>query len=226
MSVVNIQYALVARGTTPLAEYSAVSGNARTIALKMLESIDPKKRNMVEQPSGTFLSQSDPDRITFICATDRQVNAGTGYAFLDELRNKWRARYGASGSSFAPNSKNSEFGQTEIASLMKNYNTASAQKLNQIKANLESAQGAMSQNLSMALTRGEQLTTMEGKAEDIRSSAQTFRREAEKVRCQEACAKWRWYFLGGGIVLLLILVIVIVICKPNFSKCRKSDSKE
>jgi ribosomal protein L17 len=73
-----------------------------------------------------------------------------------------------------------------MAWLMRNYNSKSAQKLNQIKSNLANAQTAMSQNLSMALTRGEQLTTMEGKAEDIRSSAQTFRREAEKLDVSNA----------------------------------------
>jgi vesicle-associated membrane protein 7 len=226
MTASNIQYALVARGTTPLAEFSVVQGNARATALRMLETIDPSKRNMVEQANGTFLSQTDPDRITFLCLTDRQINAKTGYAFLDELRAKWRARYQNSGASFAPNSKNSEFGQTEIATLMRQYNAPSSQKLNQIKANLDATKDTMTQNLSMALTRGENLTTMEGKAEDIRSSAATFRREAEKVRCAQCCAKWRWYILGIAILLVVIVVILMIACKPNFSSCKGGDSSQ
>jgi hypothetical protein len=225
MTSSNIQYALVARGTTPLAEYSIVQGNARSIAVKMLESIDPKKpRNMVEQSNGTFLSLTESDRLTYLCLTDRQINAGTGYTFLEELRNKWKARYGNSAASFAPNSKNAEFGQAEMASLMRNYNTQSSQKLNQIKSNLENAQSTMAQNLSMTLARGEQLTTMEGKAEDIRNSAQSFRREAEKVRCQECVAKWRWYILGTAIVLVVILVIVLAACDFDFHRCKKSST--
>jgi vesicle-associated membrane protein 7 len=225
MSGSNFQYALVARGTTPLAEYAVVSGNSRSIVLKMLESLDPKKnRGIVEQANGVILSLTDPDRLTYVCVVDRQISSAAGYSFLEELKAKWRARYGNSAGSFAPSSKNAEFGNSDMAALMRNYNSQSFQKLNQIKANLESAQEQMTQNLTMALARGEQLSNMENKAEDIRNSAQSFRREATSLKWQQCLNKWKWYFIGILIVLVVIVVIVWVICGIKFEKCGgKSD---
>jgi vesicle-associated membrane protein 7 len=223
----NLQYALVARGTTPLAEYAVVAGNSRAIALKMLESLDPNKtRGVVEQASGIILSLTDPDRITYVCIVDRQISSAAGYSFLEELKAKWRQRYGNSAGSFAPLSKNAEFGNNDMASLMRNYNSQSFQKLNQIKANLESAQSQMTQNLTMALARGEQLATMETKAEDIRSSAQSFQREAKALKWQQCFNKWRWYFLGTLILLVVITVLLLIVCRPTFERCGNRSSGE
>jgi hypothetical protein len=224
-STTNFQYALVARGTTPLAEYSVSTGNSRAVVLKMLESLDPgKPRAIVEQAAGNILSLTDPDRISYACVVDRQVSSSAGYSFLDELKGKWRQRYGNSAGSFAPSSKNTEFGNTEIASLMRNYNSQSFAKLNQIKANLESAQTEMAQNLTKALARGEQLELMETKAEDIRNSAQSFRRDAEKLRCQQCVNKWRWWVLGSIILIVVIFVVVWILCGTTFQKCGNTPS--
>jgi hypothetical protein len=92
--------------------------------------------------------------------------------------------------------------------------------LNQIKANLEKTQGTMTQFLSTAITRQEEPAAMGAKAEDIRNAALFFRREAEKLKCQSCCAKWRWHFLGASIVLVLIVVVVLIVCEPNFSSCK------
>jgi hypothetical protein len=59
--------------------------------------------------------------------------------------------------SFILGSKNVEFGNCDIVTVFRNYNSQSFQKLNQIKANLESAQNQMTANVTLTLTRGEQL---------------------------------------------------------------------
>jgi hypothetical protein len=216
----NFQFAMVARGTTPLAEFGVASTNSRGIVLKMLESLDPKKmRGIVEQPHHLILSLTDPDRMTYVCVVDRQISIGAGYSFLDKVKAKWRARYGNSGSSFAANSKNAEFGDTEIATLMRNYNSESFQKINQVIGNLEAGQTQMMQNLTMALTRGKGLTDMEEKAELMRRSAETFRTEAKALRCQQCLSKWRWYLLAIVILMVVIVIILLVACGGKFQKC-------
>lgn len=214
MSQNNFQFALVARGNTPLAEYSIVQGNYRNIALKMLESLDPKSPSaIVEQGKNVFYSQTDPDRMTFLCLCDSAVQPTLRQNFIEELQRKWRQRYGNSAVSFAPNSKNNEFGATEIRNLIENFNKERNSKIADIKANLTNAQEKMTQNLTMAFARGEQLNIMEQKAENIKDSAQTFHREATNVRRKMCFQKWRWYILGAAIVIIVILVIILVACK-------------
>jgi vesicle-associated membrane protein 7 len=220
MAATSFQYALVARGVSPLAEYSVVTGNVRTIAVKMLENLDPKKpRGILEQSNGVFHSLADPDRITYMCLANKGISASVATKFLDDLKSRWRGRYGNSGLSFAPNSKNAEFGSTEIAQLFRNYNSQTAQKLNEIHRTLDDTQALRTQTLTMALIRDEQLTVMEGKAEDIRASAESFRRVAEKVKCQMCVQKWRWIVLGIIIGLVVIFIIVWICCGARFEKC-------
>jgi hypothetical protein len=121
-----------------------------------------------------------------------------------------------------------EFGSTEITQLFRNYNSQTAQKLNQIHAIVDETQALMTHNLTMALIRGQQLTVMEGKAEDIRASAESFGRVAEKVKCQMCVQKWRWIVLGIIIGLVMIFIIVWICCGAKFEKCgntRKEGGK-
>jgi hypothetical protein len=185
----------------------------------MLESLDPKKaRGTAEQANGIILSLTEPDRITYVCVVDRQISSTAGYSFLDDLKAKWRARYGNSAGSFAPNSKTTEFGP-EIAAVMRNYNSQSYQKVNQIQSNLTSAQNQMTQNLTMALIRGEPLSNLEAKAEEICGSAQAFKMEVKALKCQQLCARIRWWILGIGVLLVVIVIILLVVCGVKFEKC-------
>lgn len=216
------QYALVARGATPLAEFSIVGGNSRNIAIKMLENIDPKTpRAVVEQSQHVFMTITEPDRVTFLVLTDKAVSPAARLSFLNDLKSKWRQRYGNSAGGFAPNSKNAEFGP-EMAALIHNYNSDKFAKITTIKQNLEQTQDTMTQNLTMALARGEQLNVMETKAENIKDSAATFRREATNVRRKMCLQKWKWYFIGIAIAAVVIFIIVWVACGASFQKCKKN----
>lgn len=220
----DFQYALVARGTTPLAEFSLVSGNHRSTALNILEKVDPKKPNSTFDTGGnTFFTLTDPDRTTFLVMCSSKVVRTLQTAFVQDLQRKWRSKYGNKASSFAPSSKNQEFGSTEINSLLKQYNASNKQKLVQVKQNLQEAQDKMNENLNTAFKRGEQLEIMNQKSESIRDSAQAFHRDATKLARQMCLQKYRWYIMGGAIAVVVIIVIVIIACGGlTFKKCKKS----
>ena len=222
MRDIKFKYATVARGATPLAEHSLVTGNHRTIAVRMLENIDPKtQRAIVEQNQGVFTAITEPDRMSFVVLTDKSVRLDGRLAFLNDLKQRWRGRYGNSAAGFAPSSKNVEFGSTEIAALMRNYNSDSFQKISTIKDTLNETQDQLTQNLTMALARHEQLSVMEEKAENIKESAATFKRTSAQVRRQMCLQRWKWYFIGVAIALVVIFIIVWIACGASFQKCKK-----
>lgn len=220
----NFHYALVARGTTPIAEYTLLKGNHRAIAIKMLENLDPKTpRAVVEQGSYIFMTITDSDHMTFLCLSEKNVSQQMRIAFLQDLQRKWRSRYGNHGLTFSENSKNAEFGDVEIAALIRNYNSERNMKIQEIKNNISTAQEQMTQNLTMAFSRGEQLRVMESKAENIKDSAHTFQREANKVKRKFCMQRARWFILGIIMILLVIFIIVLIACGGfSFKKCKKS----
>ncbi|KAH0794416.1 Synaptobrevin family protein [Histomonas meleagridis] len=210
----NFQYAMVANGIKPLAEYAILDGNHRKIAVKMLENLDPKTpRAIIEQGNYVFMTLTDPDKTTYLCLTSKNVSPQARISFLQDLQRKWRSKYGNGGASFPPNSKDNEFGKTEIAALIRNFNSERNQKLTTIKENIAQAQEQMTQNLTMAFARGEQLEVMEKKAENIQNSSSTFHREATNVRKKMCFQKWKWYLLIFIIIVVVILVIILIACK-------------
>jgi vesicle-associated membrane protein 7 len=71
----------------------------------------------------------------------------------------------------------------------------------------------MSQNLSEALRRGEQLKLFEQKAEDISNNTEIFKMEAKDLRKKMCWDRYRWWILGIliGFVLLDIIIIIIAV---------------
>ena len=218
-----LQYGLVARDATPLAEYSSLQGNYRAVAIRLLENLNPNdSRTVAQQGNHVFFCLTDPDKISFLVLSESSVPQSTLLSFCEELQRNWRTKYGNSAKSFVGNSKDIEFGPV-ISNLINTYNSERHQKITLIKKNLADTENVMVNNLSLAMARGEQLSVMEKKAEDISQSSQAFRREATQVRWRLCFQKYMWYFLGIGIALFLILVILLIACKPDFSKCKSSS---
>ena len=220
----SIQYGLVARESIPLAEYSTLQGNYRIIAIRLLENLNPNdSRTVANQGDHVFFCLTDPDRISFLVLSESSVPQSTLLSFCEEMQRSWRTRYGNNAKSFVGNSKDAEFGPV-ISKLITTYNDPRYQKIGTIKSNLDQTQNIMANNLSLAMSRGEQLNVMEKKAEDISRSAQSFRREANQVRWRLCVQRYMWVFIGVGVALLAIFVILLIACKPNFSKCKSKSS--
>lgn len=213
-------YGLVAHGSTPLADYAPYEGNFKQIAVRMLDQIDPKQQFSEAESNGhVFFAMTEPDRMVYLCLTEKKAPNALRKSFLEDMRTKWRTKYGNSGTTFKAYEKNSEFGPT-IRLLFGTYNSDRAQKLALIKENVQKTQDQTTQNLTKALQRGEQLEIMSAKAENIKKSAQAFHREASNVKSMMCWQKWKFYIIGIIIGIVLIVIIIMLICGgPTFSKC-------
>jgi vesicle-associated membrane protein 7 len=215
-------YGLVAHGTTPLAEFSLISGPHESTALKILGNLSPKTpRSYVDHQSGIFQMLMEADGMIWLVYTDKSTSQDLRGSFLEDLRARWRQRYGGAGPSLAAHSKTAEFGRTEIAGLLNSFNSSRRQRIRQIEANIEDTAAAMTENLQAALTRGEELAALGAGAREVAEAAGEFRREAAKVRCRAACQRWRWYIVGGTVAAALVFCIVWVACGTAFQHCRE-----
>jgi vesicle-associated membrane protein 7 len=215
-------YGLVAYGSTPLAEYAAFEGNFKQFAIAMLDQIDPTQTySQSASENHVFFALNEPSRMIYLCLTDKKASEILRKNFLDELRNKWHAKYGNTGEKMRPYEKSSEFGP-EIKRIFGTYNSDRAQKIAQVKENIQKTQDATTQNLTLALARGEQLEIMSQKADKIKDSATAFHREAKNVSRMMCWQKWRWYVIGGVIIAVVIFIILLIACGGfAFKKCKK-----
>lgn len=218
-------YGLVAYGTTPLADYASCDGNFRTIAKKILNNVDTSEPNAIsEHGKYVFQSITDNDRMTYLCLTDKKAYGSLRINFLNDLRTKWKQKYGNGGMKFTENSKINEFGPI-IKTLFTTYNSERAQKLAKAKENILIAQDQTTKNLKLALQRGEQLEVMEMKAEKIKKSSHAFQREAKKAKVMMCWQRWKMGIILTLIVIFIIFILILIIC-GGFSFRRCSTSKD
>jgi hypothetical protein len=213
-------YALVAHGSTPLADFSAFEGNFKQFAIQMLEQIDSTQEYTRSDIGGhIFFALAEPSRMVFLCLCDAKSIEFHRRGFLDELRSKWHARYGSTGQKMKAYEKVNDFGP-EIKRIVGIFNTDRSIKLAQSRENNQRTQDATTRNLTLALARGEQLEIMAVKADQIKESASTFHREGSSLARMMWCQKARWYILAVILLLVIAFVITWVVCGiPKFQKC-------
>jgi hypothetical protein len=215
-------YGLVAHRTTPLAEFSVISGPYESTAMKILRDLSPETpRSYAAHHSGIFQMLTDADGMTWLVYADKSTSQDQRGSFLEDLRARWRQRYGGSESSLAAHSKTAEFGRTEIATLLKSFNSSRRQRIRQIEANLEDTTVALTEDFEAALARGDGLVALQAGATELTEAAGEFRREVASLKCRGACQKWRWYIVGGAVVAALVFCIIWVACGAAFQRCRK-----
>ena len=89
----------------------------------MLELVDPLcEMAIVELNKNIFHALIGPDGMIFLCLCDEFVLSNYRQSFLEDLCIKWQRKYGNDAASFAPGSKNNDFGEIYIRNLLDEYN--------------------------------------------------------------------------------------------------------
>ncbi|OHS96561.1 Vesicle-associated membrane protein 7B [Tritrichomonas foetus] len=215
------KYALVANGTVIICDFQPNQSNARNIAQKLLETIDTRaEKSYGEQGQFVYEVRAEPDKMIYLVITSKDCIPTLRGQFLDDLKRKWRAKFGNRGSTMAAFSQNAVFGPT-IELLFGTFNSERSKKMAIAKANIQAAQDQTAQNLSLALERGEQLEIMSVKADKIKDSAKAFHREASKVKSAMCWQKYRCFVFIGLIVAILLFVIITFACGGfSYKNCK------
>jgi hypothetical protein len=151
--------------------------------------------------------------------TDKVTSQSVRTAALEDLRTRWRQRYGSGGSQFAPNSKTTDFGAIDMAATFDRFNSSHTPKIEQVNANLGSTLERMTDVIERVTLRGESLTALTASADDLAASASTFRRSARDLRCRTCVSRWKWYIAGVTFLLVLLFLIVWFACGGSFQRC-------
>eukprot|EP00695_Tsukubamonas_globosa_P001268 TRINITY_DN223_c0_g1_i2.p1 TRINITY_DN223_c0_g1~~TRINITY_DN223_c0_g1_i2.p1 ORF type:complete len:79 (-),score=34.68 TRINITY_DN223_c0_g1_i2:70-306(-) len=75
-------------------------------------------------------------------------------------------------------------------------------------------------NIDRVLERGEKLSTLVDKTDNLKQSAQVFQKKSTQLK---RAMWWKNIKLMGAlaaIVLIVILIICLIACGPTFAKCK------
>nr|GMD67921.1 vesicle-associated membrane protein 724 [Ipomoea batatas] len=191
-------YSFVARGTMVLAEYTEFTGNFPAIAAQCLHKL-PSSNNKftyncdhhtfnflleaVMQKLARYSNAAWTSQAYCVVAKD-SVGKQISIAFLERVKADFKKRYGGGKADTAvAKSLNKEFGP-----VMKEHmkyiieHADEIEKLLKVKAQVSEVKSIMLENIDKTIERGENLTILTNKAEDLHNSAQQFKKQGTEIR--------------------------------------------
>ena len=103
-------YVIVARYKTVLAEYTASSGNFTTVTRSLLAKLPTHDESMTIVYDNHCFHYIISDDIVFLCMAEEGAKRRIPFAFLHDVRSRWRASYGDAGKTADAFAMQDEFG--------------------------------------------------------------------------------------------------------------------
>ncbi|KAF5465489.1 hypothetical protein F2P56_015495 [Juglans regia] len=214
MSQESFIYTFVARGTVVLAEYTEFTGNFPAIAAQCLQKLPSSNNKFTytcDHHTFNFLVE---DGYAYCVVANESVGKQISIAFLERMKADFRKRYGGGKADTAmAKSLNKEFGP-----IMKEHmkyiidHAEEIEELLKVKAQVSEVKSIMLENIDKALDRGEHLTSIADKTEDLRKQAQLYKEKGTQIRRKMWYQNMKIKLVVLGILFLLVLIIWLSIC--------------
>lgn len=216
-----ILYAVVARGKTVLAEYTATSGNFPTVTRLLLAKItdtDGKMSYVYDQFVFHYIVEK---HIIYMCMCDDLEKRRIPFAFLDDIKQRFVATYGDRAQTALAFAMSDDFGRS-LQKQMEFFNGPSADTFAQVNSKLDDVKQVMVQNIETVLERGEKLELLVDKADKLQQQAFMFERSSNKLKLAMYWRRVKLYLLIFFVVVLIIWIISAICCGIDYSKCKKN----
>ncbi|KAG0356452.1 Vesicle-associated membrane protein [Podila minutissima] len=208
----SIIYALVARGTVILAEYTSSSGNFTTVTEAILEKIPPNNSKLTYVYDRYLFHYICEDGLTYMCMADDSFGRRIPFAFLQDIKERFLADYSRERalSSVVPYGMN-EFSKT-IAKQM------------QVQGEIEQVKDVMVHNIERVLERGERIELLVDKTDNLNQQAFAFKKRSTALKRNMWWKNVKLMVLLVVVLIALVYLIIGAACGlPTWSTCRQSD---
>lgn len=204
-----ILYAMVARGSVVLAEYSSTPSNANMVARQILEKLPNAADRRASYSQDRFIFHvAKTDGLTFLCMASDTLGRRIPYAFLEDMHSRFMKAYGPTSRTALAYAMNEEFSRV-LSQQMEYFSyDPDADTLNRMKGEINQVRHVMIENIDKVLDRGERLELLVDKTSDIQSRAFRLRKQARQFR---SSMWWRNFKLVSGLIFLVLIVLYIVL---------------
>lgn len=220
-----IVYALVSRQKTVLAEYTATlaTGNFPTVTRMLLAKIPATDGKMTYIYDDWVFHYISEDGICYLCMSDEKNKHRVPYAFLQDMKDNFLARYGIDAAQVAiAFSFNEEFSKV-ICQRMDYYNSGgAADSIDTLKNQIDEVKDGMVQNIERILERGEKIELLVDKTDRLNQQAFRFENSSRNLRRHLYWRKMRNIGICSVVVLLVIFFFSVGACGGfDFHRCKK-----
>jgi len=199
-----IIYSLVARGSTVLAEFTSTSGNFTTVTRRILDKIPQNDSKMSYVYDRHIFHYVVEDGITYLCMADEEFGRRVPFAFLEDIKNRFRASYGDRGRTALAYGMNADFSRV-LQNQMDYYsNNPAADKINRVRGEIDEVKSVMVTNIEKVLERGERIELLVDRTENLNQAAFKFKKQSTQLK------RAMWWKNVKIMIILAVVILVIV----------------
>jgi len=199
-----ISYAVIARGDAVLTHYTSTSGNFITVTSFLLQKISLNDSQVSYSYDGHMFHIIVERGTTFLCLTEESFDRRTAFAFFD-TKSRFFSRYSDEViTQAAAFSLNDDFSRI-LANQMDYYShNPAADKINQVKLQLENTKEQMNNNIEKLLSRMERVDLLVGNADTMNQQATKFQSQSKEVQ-------WKIYKKNLKYMFFIVIIVVIIL---------------
>jgi len=213
-----ILFSTVSRGVTILAKNATCTGNFLEVTEQVLAKIKSPNEKLTYAHGKYLFHYISEDGIVFLCITDDDFERSKAFAFLSEVKRRFRTQYGTRAQTALPYAMNTEF--SRILATQMAFHSRDRDQIADVEGNLDELKGIMVKNIASVADRGEKLELLIDKTEDLSSNSVTFKTTSRALARK---MWWRNVKITVAIVIVSLIILVFIVsasCKTfNWSKC-------
>ncbi|GFP83320.1 vesicle-associated membrane protein 713 [Phtheirospermum japonicum] len=205
-----ILYALVARGSVVLAEFSATSTTANSIARQILEKLSAANNdtNVSYSQDRYIFHVKRTDGLTILCMAEDTAQRRIPFAFLEDIHQRFVRSYGRAVLSAQAYAMNDEFSRV-LSQQMDYYSKdPNADRMNRIKGEMSQVRTVMIENIDKVLERGDRLDLLVGKTSYMQANSFRFRKQSRRLR---STMWWSNAKLTVALIFLLLVTVYVIL---------------
>ncbi|EFJ30194.1 hypothetical protein SELMODRAFT_170304 [Selaginella moellendorffii] len=218
-----ILYALVARGSVVLAEFSAVTGNATTIARRIIEKLPASSDSRLSYSQDRHIFHiMKADGLTFLCMATDTFGRRIPFAYLEDIHMRFIKTYGRVARTALAYSMNDEFSRVLHQQMEYFSNNPEADTINRVKGDLNEVRSVMVENIDKVLERGDRIELLVDKTSTMQDNSFRFKKQSRRLQQAMWMKNAKLLACMTCLIVFLLYIVIAMFCGGlGLSSCRK-----
>jgi len=213
-----IIYALVARGSSVLAEFTTTSGNFTTITRKILDKIPQQDGKMSYVYDRHIFHYIFEDGLTYLCMADEEFGRRIPFSFLEDIKNRFKSQYGDKGKQAQAYAMNEDFSKV-LQKQMEIFSDPNQDKITRVRGEIDEVKSVMVTNIERVLERGERIELLVDKTENLNQQAFQFKRQSTELKNAMWWKNIKLMMIMVVVVTAILYFIIAMACGFDMKKC-------
>lgn len=203
----SLSYALVARQKVVLCEYTSDdAGSFPAVTRSLLSKIPSHNEKMSIVYEDNVFHYIVEDDLTFLCMGGQSSKRRIPFAFLSDIKSRWRSTFGNRGQSAAAFGMQQEFSRV-LQTQLDYFNDVKNDELERVEAQLGEVKQVMVDNISKVLDRSERIELMVDKTDHLSRTSQQFSVDSRDLRKAMWLHNMKLFLAVGCCVVLAITIL-------------------